>query len=395
MRRRKGMIALLLTLVMALAVVMPIGVRQVKADGLTSITFKTSLTSDTEYTVTDFNNPYVTVASVDISNIEVQITKVTINSTEYQLAGLYTGDSNTAVDNEGRSALETMNISSNNGTSWALGMQYHGNDDDDDAKDKTNTTVPSFYLPQVTFTSNTYKGVKITGAAKPDMYDDTVYPTAIDITNTSAESPAAAAVYYGAAGFSFSSVYGSSAVSSVELTGTSVPVSAVTISGTQVSFNSGYYSSIPLKVTLADSTSGYIMVTRLGLEIHGTNSVNHVIYHGSQTGVADMTQVSGKTFNIVAVFYYDASTTYSDYDIVANVTYPDGSSETKIVEGFSEVTCVDNSLKGGDYLIWSGDVQSDMPTSVSVTAVKHGAFGASTFGGAMFGAGSGLTATTF
>ena len=54
MRRRKGMIALLLTLVMALAVVMPIGVRQVKADGLTSITFKTSLTSNTEYTVTDF-----------------------------------------------------------------------------------------------------------------------------------------------------------------------------------------------------------------------------------------------------------------------------------------------------------------------------------------------------
>ena len=64
-----------------------------------------------------------------------------------------------------------------------------------------------------------------------------------------------------------------------------------------------------------------------------------------------------------------------------------------VVVGYDDKTCeTDSSLKGGDYLVWSGKADEE-PVSVSVTAVKAGATSGNTFGGACFGAGTGVSKT--
>lgn len=365
---------------------------QVPNNSITAITF---IVNDADYAITDMEHAEVSLPVADISGMEFKVKSVTVNGTPYNLNGIGTGQFATAKDGNNMPPMEVRTITANNGSEWVVGLEYHGNDDPEEVrKDVDNTTVPSFMIPQVIFKSSAYKGVTINTANKPDMYDDTIYPAQFDISKSSASAPAKAAVYYGATSFTVAGT-GAATVTGLEVTG-GIPAGAVSITNNDtVSFNSGYYASIPLKVTLSDGTVGYVQVDRLGLEIHGTNSANSIIYHGSQNGV-DMSTVSGsKTFNIVAVFYYDAAKSKADYDVVANLTYANGTTETKVVQGFSEKACQDPTLKGGDYLVWSGDSKGEMPVSVSVTAVKHGAVGSTSFGGAMFGAGKGLTATTF
>ncbi|MCR5668043.1 MAG: hypothetical protein K6G05_03195 [Lachnospiraceae bacterium] len=339
----------------------------------------------TEYTVHDGDTIEIPKASIE--GLEFAITKAVVNGTEYSLTGIGTGSLGTTKDDQNRSVLETRDIVKNTGSQWTLGFDYHAEDD------TVNTGVPGFGVVQITFTSQGYKGVIITSSQKPDMYDDTVYPSQIDISNTTESKPAKTAVYYDSSDFTVAEVNGTK-VKEIKLS-SDIPEGAVTISGNKVTFNSGYYATIPLVVTLEDGTVGYLSVDRLGMEIHGTNAANSIIYHGSQVGV-DMSTVSGSgTYNIVAVFYYSASEKNSDYNMVATLTYADNTTETKVITGFNETSCIDTSLKGGDYLIWSGDSSSDMPTSVSVTAVKAGATSGDSFAGALFGAGKGVTATSF
>ena len=61
-----------------------------------------------------------------------------------------------------------------------------------------------------------------------------------------------------------------------------------------------------------------------------------------------------------------------------------------VVAGYGEKECVDSTLKGGDYLVWSGKTD-ETPVSASVTAVKAGATSSNAFGGACFGAGTGVS----
>lgn len=220
------------------------------------------------------------------------------------------------------------------------------------------------------------------------MYDDTVYSSVIDITGTTQAAPAKTAAYYGSEEIDLASVDAGKTITNIEVASGTNP-GAVTITGSKVKFNSPFYASIPLVVTLDDGTKGYLQVDRLGLELGAYNKDAETL-HGSQPGLS-LAGVSGTAEkNIVATFYYDAANAYTDYDIVVNITYANGKTETKVVKGFGEKECNDPSLKGGDYLVWSG-AKEDTPVSVSVTAVKAGATTGNTFGGACFGAGAGLT----
>ncbi|SFT34297.1 hypothetical protein SAMN02910301_0518 [Lachnospiraceae bacterium XBD2001] len=345
------------------------------------------------YTISDMSNPTVRVGADSIANLEFAITSVTLNGTPYYpLSGVGNGQYATAKNGENRPVLEIVTIpgGENTGSQWSVGLQYHGNDDEDEnGRDPVNTTVPSFYIPQVTFASNTQRGVQVTSSTKPDMYDPMVYPAQVDISQSSRENPARTAVYYDSSDFSISEVNGT-AVSSIAVTdgGTA---GAVTITGNTVTFNSGYYTSIPLTVTLADGTVGYMQVDRLGIELRETRRDAGILYHGSEPGSNMATVAGAGTYNIAAVFYYDAAKDYTDYDMVANLTYSNGTTETRVVGGFAQMDCHTPTLKGGEYLIWSGESVDAMPASVSVTAVKHGAASGSSFGGALFGAGKGVT----
>ena len=301
------------------------------------------------------------------------------------------GNNSGAQDAEGRNPLE-VGTTERTEHQWVVNLQYHNEDD----PVEENRNCPPFYYVNLTFISANYNGVKLDFSKKPDMYQDTVYPDKVDITGTTAESPAVTGVYYDADDFTLSGVNGT-AVSSIAVTG-GIPASAVTITGNTVKFNSGYYATIPLTITLANGTVGYLSVERLGMEIRsvhpGIGSWPNVL-HGSQNG-SDVTTASGaNTYNVVAVFYYDGTKSYADYNVIANLTFADGHTETKVVSGFGEKASAGDggATKGGDYLVWSGASADAMPTSVSCTAVKAGATGGSNFGGALFGAGKGVTKT--
>jgi hypothetical protein len=272
---------------------------------------------------------------------------------------------------------------------------YHADDD----TNKANKKVPGFYIRDISFVIEGFKGVKVDFDKTPDMYQDTVYSKTIDITNTTSAKPAQAAVYYDCGNIDLSKVGNGAEISKIE-TAKASESKAVTINNGIVKFNSGFYNKVVLKVTLADGSVGYVEIERLGISLdvvrpttlNPRNEYRTKPFHGSQMG-SDITGATGAgKVNVVATFFYDAAKSYKDFDMVANLTFKDGHTETKVVSGYGETGNVnDPSLKAGDYIVWSGASDAEAPVSVSVTAVKHGATSATKFGGALFGGGSGIT----
>ncbi|MDD6193623.1 MAG: hypothetical protein PUB19_01845 [Lachnospiraceae bacterium] len=293
------------------------------------------------------------------------------------------GNKSGVTDSQGRNPLEIQEMARSE-SSVTLAWIYHVDDD------PANSGAPGFYVMGITIAGEAFEGIQINSGVKPDMYDDTVYTDTIDIGSSTVDNPAKTAVYYGNDAIDLSTVDGAKTVSKIEVvTGTNPK--AVTITGTSVKFNSPYYASIPLQVTLSDGTIGYITVDRLGLEL-GDYGKNGETLHGSQPGTEISSAPGAGEKNIIATFYYDAAQSYSDYNIVANLVFADGSTKTVVVSGYGETACIDPALKGGDYLVWSGKADEG-PVSVSVTAVKAGATSGDTFGGACFGAGTGVSKT--
>lgn len=286
--------------------------------------------------------------------------------------------STTCLDDQGRGVLEVHKVSE--GTNYVtLNLTSHYND--------LGVELDGFYVTNITFYVDGFKGMLITSeTSEPDMFDSVSSSDIADLKNTTADKPAEINKYYGSDTISIDG-YAGTAVSSVTL-GEGINSRAVTINGTQVTFNSAFYASVPLVVTLSDGTKGYVTVNRLGVQIsdyHG-NATN--TNHGNQPGYTFTgTQYEGK-YNIVANFYYDVAESYRDYNVVATLTYEDGHTEVKTVEGVFESRCVSGDTNGADYIVYSGDEDS-APVKVSVTVVKAGTSG-TTFAGASFGAGKGV-----
>lgn len=318
----------------------------------------------------------------NIDTLTYTIDKVYTAERPEGVALIKVGNKSGVTDSQGRNPLAIQTIDSTE-NSVTLNWEYHVGDD------PANSGAPGFYIINVTIAGKDYAGMKIDAGAKPDMYDNTVYTDKVDIGSTTADKPAKTAVYYGNDAIDLSTVDGAKTVSKIEVvTGTNPK--AVTITGTSVKFNSPYYASIPLKVTLSDGTIGYITVDRLGLELRDYGNTGTTL-HGSHVGTSISSASGVGEKNIIATFYYDAAQSYTDYNIVANLVFADGSTKTVVVVGYDDKTCeTDSSLKGGDYLVWSGKA-SEEPVSASVTAVKAGATSGSAFGGACFGAGTGVT----
>lgn len=317
----------------------------------------------------------------DIDTLTYTIDKVYTDEHPEGIALTNVGNKSGVTDSQGRNPLEIQTIDSSE-NSVTLSWNYHVEDD------PVNSGAPRFYILNVTIAGKGYEGIKIDTGAKPDMYDDTVYSDTVDIGSSTADAPAKTAVYYGNDSIDLSTVGGAKTISKIEVvTGTNSK--AVTITGTSVKFNSPYYASIPLQITLSDGTTGYITVDRLGLELGDYGNTGNT-NHGSQPGTAISSAPGAGEKNIIATFYYGATQSYADYNIVANLVFANGSTKTVVVAGYGEKECVDSTLKGGDYLVWSGKAD-ETPVSASVTAVKAGATSSNAFGGACFGAGTGVS----
>lgn len=294
-----------------------------------------------------------------------------------------TGDSSksmstTCLDEQGRGVLEVYTISEE--TNYVtLNLRSHYRD--------LGVNLEDFYVTNITFYVGGFKGMEVTSdIPEPDMFDRVSSSDVVDLKNTTAANPAEINKYYGSDTIRING-YAGTAVTSVAL-GEGINPKAVTISGTQVTFNSAYYASVPLVITLADGTTGYVTINRLGVQIRDYNANVTYTLHGNQRGYTlTGTPYAGK-YNIVANFYYDSAKSYRDYNVVATLTYADGRTEVKTVEGVYEKECVNDRTKGGDYIVYSGDKDS-APVKVSVTVVKAGTSD-TTFAGASFGAGKGV-----
>lgn len=294
-------------------------------------------------------------------------------------------------DSEGRPVLEVQKTITDSNSVY-VNLEAHYSDVTD--KNYSYDPADNFYIVGVTFYVSDYVGVVVEQQGSvPDMFNETTFSKQLDLATSTLENPNEITQYYANDTFSLSGLgSGDATVKSIEIADATKP-NAVAINGNTVTFKSNFYDSVTFKVAMSDGTTGYIKVEREGLVIDqdGINGpIKNMVYHGSQVGVDwSGTEYANKA-NIVGTFYYDASESYKDYHVIATLTYADGSVETKEVTGIGETLCVDKTLKGGDYILYSG-TKENAPVKVSATVVPANATTGSTFGGACYGNGAGVT----
>ncbi len=97
------------------------------------------------------------------------------------------------------------------------------------------------------------------------------------------------------------------------VTALDVPNDAVNItkSGNKftIKFNSNYYDRVVFKVETADSETYYVMIARVAMKVYEERE-NH---------------------EIRPTIYYKATNTYSDYQLIANITYKNNTKEIKVL----------------------------------------------------------------
>lgn len=174
-----------------------------------------------------------------------------------------------------------------------------------------------------------------------------------------------------------------------------LPNGAVTITGTDtVTFNSGYYDSVPLTITYTENgqqKTGYVVIKRVGIDIQEYSNGQTNTNHGTQPGI--LITWGNDDCVIYATYYWPAAKSQNDnIDLYCTMTYANGSLETKVLETSTLTAAKDGFTDKDDFLVYKGS-KANKPVKVSIIAVKAGAFGATEFGGATLGSGAGVTWT--
>lgn len=261
----------------------------------------------------------------------------------------------------------------------------------DIAAGKTNADYYGFYILRINFLKAGFKGVEVSTETLLDNYDFTKW-NGVDLSTSTESNPGVVTAYYDENVINFNSIT-SSKIKSITLVGDSVPSSAVNIDNEtgNVTVLSNFYNEITFKIELEDNTVGYIKVNRTGIFIDRVNKGLLTFYHGAQAMVDGNMNFYTDKNRIAAVFYHGNTTSRTDYDLIANITYADGTTKTVIAEAVSSNPNSFGSVTGSNYIIWKGDKEQE-PLKVSVTAVKKGSIDsdATTFNGVTFGSGAGV-----
>lgn len=307
-------------------------------------------------------------------------------------------------DNQNRPVLET-NLTKQTTSLAFVRVEAHVDAITDEhlaILEKTSDDIVGFYLPQIVLVKPNPQGlVGIETPNKPDVYDFTAF-NGVELGDTSIDNFSEVSVYYGDDTIDLSGI--GCNITNIELVeGKGVLSSAVEIDVTnrKVKIKSNFYNEIPLKITvqMGDQSTivGYVKIVRVGIYINDLNKGANVFYHGAFNGSVNENggnlNVDTDKSRLVAVFYHDNTKTVNDFDLVVNIVKKDGTTETKLAKPVGDVNDEGSPLVGSDYIVYEGDSYEDFPTKVYVTAVKKGATSgaATTFGGATFGAGAGVT----
>lgn len=297
------------------------------------------------------------------------------------------------LNDEGNPILETHFIKRSNSFA-TLRVEAHADRILAADLNRNNKTVQDYfglYITGVKLVKESFNGVEITTGVMPDNYDFTGW-NGVDLGETTINEPGTVTAYYGDDTISFNSQTEKS-IKKIELVeGKGVPASAVEINNEDgtIKILSNYYNQILVKVELEDGTVGYVNIDRIGIFIDALNKGESTFLHGAFARVSNNMNVETDKQRIAAVFYHEKATSYEDYDLIVNITYTDGKTETKLSKGVGDILSENETLIGSDYILWSGD-SLDAVEEVSVMAVKKGATtNEKTFGGATFGSGSGV-----
>lgn len=275
-----------------------------------------------------------------------------------------------------------------------LRMEAHAGNilEEDIAQGKTREDYFGFYITGMFFVKSGFKGVEISTEIMPDNYDFTVWNGA-DLSTTTKDKPGKVTAYYGESTIRLQSSIASGIAEIKLVDGSEIPASALNINSDtgEITILSNYYNEIPLQIELEDGTVGYITINRIGIFVGIVDAEQDTFYHGAAAIVSGNLNVDTDKTRIAAVFYHEDTTTFEDYDLIANLTYKDGSTKTVIATGVGDVRNSNGNIIGSDYVLWKGTSAEDTPVKVSVTAVEKGAISSETeFGGATFGSGAGV-----
>lgn len=211
-------------------------------------------------------------------------------------------------------------------------------------------------------------------------------------TNTTSSDPFVLETFFG-----YSSIKIDPQLANTVITGISsnLPDGAVTITGTDtVTFNSGYYDSVPLTITYTENgqqKTGYVVIKRVGIDIQEYSNGQTNTNHGTQPGIP--ITWGNDDCVIYATYYWPAAKSQNDnIDLYCTMTYANGSVETKVLETSTLTAAKDGFTDKDDFLVYKGS-KANKPVKVSIIAVNAGAFGATEFGGATLGSGAGVTWT--
>lgn len=319
------------------------------------------------------------VAELYFTKIDVEGDKIyAYDANEYSYA---------MVDSEERNILET-NFTKISGNAGILRVNAHaeGIVQDSIQPGKTPADYYGFYITDIYFVKSAFRGVEVSTSVMPDNYDFTSW-NGVDLSGTSAENPGEVTVYYGEDTIKLEASLTSNIKEITVLDNTPADINNAT---GEITVLSNFYNKIPLKVELEDGTIGYLNVTRIGLFISRINKGTDTLYHGAFALVGQNLNKYTDQNRIAATFYHKDTETYNDYDLIATLTYADGTTEIVTAEGIGSVHNTSGDITGSDYIIWKGE--NNIPVEVSVTAVKKGALDSeTTFGGATFGSGAGVT----
>lgn len=333
---------------------------------------------------------------------EFYITEIKTNKKTYQYGTTHKYGIN-LKDSENRPILET-NLTKQTSNLAYLRVQSHAGDiknSDLTAMGKTSEDFCEFYIPQLKLIKPGKNGlVQLSTPHMPDVYDFVSF-NGIELGDTSVNNFGKVSVYYGDDTVDLSGM--GCDITNIELVeGMGVLKAAIDIDveNKRVKIKSNYYNEIPLKITAKingeEVVVGYIKVSRVGIYINTVTKGFNIFQHGATNVNVNANggnlNVDTDKYRIVAVFYHNNTETIDDYDIIVNIVNKDGTTETKLAKPVGDVNDNEGSLVGSDFILWEGDSIDKQPSKISATAVKKGATSnKTTFGGATFGAGAGVT----
>ena len=255
---------------------------------------------------------------------------------------------------------------------------------------------------KITIYGDDYRGVKLA-----DLNELTYYPSAwtdplgrvesYDISGTTKDNPVdiETVLIEPTINIKALSAYNGFNISSIEAL--DVPEGAVRVTKDndkyKFTFSSNFYDKVVFKVTSTNNETYYLRINRLTLGVEN----DQVIYRPSDNDV-----------DVIATFYFDRNTSYSDYILTAKIEYKDGTTKVvnmenakKLIIGLSDVLYTEEyddqsaggkGLKYGNYKYTFKDGEVKKVSKMYINVEYKGST-KSNYAGAYSGSGKGTVVT--